>query len=100
MSITEVGATYRYYVTGDFDGGMQLGGELGYLRASVLGLSASGFWAGPMFGAKHTFPFGLTLEGQLGGQYISILSQDQDSEAAAALSGFDLLLNMNLGWSF
>jgi hypothetical protein len=86
VEVLEIGASYRYYVLGNFDRGMQLGGEL--LMAGAVDASIDDVLPVPsaFIGGKFTAGAGFTLDGQLG---VGIL----DSEVAP-------LLNLNLGWSF
>lgn len=60
----QLSASYHYTVLGDFDTGLLVGAELTTIgpNGSGLGLGAAAFG-----GAKYTAPFGLTVEGLLGG---------------------------------
>ena len=66
VPVFEAGASYRFYVLGDFDTGMQLGAELlaaggAYRSTSAMLISPSGF-----LGGKFTSSAGFTLDGQFG----------------------------------
>lgn len=98
----EIGGQFRYYLLGDFARGLQLGAEVIYLDVAAEGALGSaegeGLSAGAFGGYKHTFSFGLTLDGQLGAQ--AILVRAQNGEARASDEIVSVLLNLNAGWSF
>jgi hypothetical protein len=103
----EIGAQGRFYLLGDFDGGLQVGAEALWLGASsddVDGVEAvaAGLAIGPFAGYKHTFSFGLTLDGQVGAQYIAIAAEASDGDRTETEADQDVivLLNLNVGWSF
>jgi len=84
--VVELGGSYRLYALGDFDRGIQLGGEFiwsggtnGYESVSLTQYSL-------MAGGKFTFDFGLTMEGQVGPTWL-------DGELGP-------MINLNIGWSF
>ncbi len=81
--VGELGASYRYYATGNFDRGMQLGGEL-LMGAGDNGATA--LQSSLMIGGKYTWDFGLTMEGQAGPSLLN-------GELAP-------MVNFNMGWSF
>lgn len=80
--IGELGMSYRYYVLGNFDKGMQIGAEglMGFADGVTV-LQPSLF-----LGGKCTAGGGFTLDGQAGGSWLD--------------GGPALMLNFNLGWSF
>jgi hypothetical protein len=86
QEIIELGASYRYYVLGNFDRGMQVGGELllaGEIDAEfdeMVGMPSA------FIGGKFTTGVGFTIDGQLG---VGIIEEE-----------IAPLLNLNLGWSF
>lgn len=110
LTIYELGAQGRYYVTGSFDSGLHVGVEL--LQLGITGgttdgevtasASGQGFSAGAFAGYKHTFGFGLVLDGQLG--YSATLVKASASASGTSASGGSssrsVLLNLNIGWAF
>jgi len=110
LTIYEIGAQARYYVTGSFDSGAQVGVEL--LQLGVTGgatdgeitasASGEGFSAGAFAGYKHTFGFGLVLDGQLGYSttLVKASASGEGASASASQSGRGVLLNLNIGWAF
>lgn len=108
FSVGEFGGSARYYVTGSFARGLQVGGELMYLlvklddsmttvRATGDGLSLS-----PFIGYKWTAAGGFTAEAQGG---LSVLvaeahATDGATTASNEQSRVYPLINLNLGWSF
>lgn len=108
FTVGELGGSARYYVTGSFARGLQVGGELMYLlvelddpmttvRATGDGLSVS-----PFIGYKWTGVGGFTAEAQGG---LSVLvaqahATDGTTSADNEQSRVYPLINLNLGWSF
>jgi hypothetical protein len=106
FDVLELGASGRYYLTGDFDGGIQLGGQAKYIKLSGddvngTGISAigEGLAVGPLVGWKHTWHFGLTFDAQLGVAYL-LLAASADDGSSANDSRISPILNLNVGWSF
>ena len=99
-SIFELGASVRYYALGSFRKGIQIGAEVDYLHASADGtdVRGAGIAAGPFVGAKWISAFGLTLDGQIGAQYLQ--AQARSATTSASLSNTTVLLNLNIGYSF
>jgi opacity protein-like surface antigen len=108
FSVFELGASYRYYLVGDFDHGMQVGGEILYANVSGDIGDASGIGRGlamgPFLGYKYAAGFGLTVEVQGGAQFMLATGNAEDTStgqtSSAADSGIIALVNLNLGWSF
>ena len=109
-TVFELGASYRYYLIGDFDHGMQVGGELLYVNASgdtpdnTLSDVSNGLGLSPFIGYKYAAGFGLTVELQGGvtllvaGRKISHNPSGQSASGEGAAIG--PLVNINFGWSF
>jgi hypothetical protein len=99
-SVYEVGASVRYYALGSFRKGIQIGAEVDYLHVSADGtdVKGAGIAAGPFVGAKWVSSFGLTLDGQIGGQYLKAQASSSTTTASASNAAF--LLNLNIGYSF
>lgn len=61
------GVHFRYYLFGEFDRGMFVGGEVAWIwldrddRENTVLPPQEGVWAGPTIGYKHTFRFGMML---------------------------------------
>lgn len=110
VPLYEFGAQARYYVTGDFDSGLHLGGEALFLGASSdqsvqgveVNVSATGLQLSGFAGYKHTFPFGLVLEGQLGYGAVVVGATATAGEASASDSQSKgaVLLNLGVGFAF
>jgi|tagenome__1003787_1003787.scaffolds.fasta_scaffold20849952_1 hypothetical protein len=100
----DAGLGARYYVLGDFSGGLSVGYELYFWDLVVVatdtngasnGAENRGLTTGPLIGYKHVWPVGFTVDAQLGyGQivYTSGYVFDEPSES--------VLLNLKVGWSF
>lgn len=108
--VAEGGASVRYYVTGSFRKGVQLGGELLYAHVEAdssdgtvdASAFAAGVSIGPFVGYKWSGASGFTFDGQLGVAYSSARAEASDggSTATAEQSAIYPLLNLNIGWSF
>ena len=104
----ELGASVRYYVTGSFRQGVQVGGEVMYLYVKLddttQGVQATGdgLSLGPFVGYKWTGRGGFTAEAQLGLLVTAIRAHADDGATSATeeKSRAYPLLNANLGWSF
>lgn len=108
-SIFEIGAQTHYYLLGDFEHGMQLGGELLYVNVSGddvvddIDIDNNGLSLGAFTGYKIAADFGLTANVQAGVATVVIRGNAEDS-AGNTGSGSDKtimpLININIGWSF
>lgn len=113
FTVWEVGGQFRYYVVGDFDHGMQLGGEILYVNVDsgdietssgrVTG-TGSGVSIAPFVGYKIATKIGFTFDAQLGialmGLGASAEAVDTGETAKAKDTRWGPLLNLNVGWSF
>ncbi len=97
-SVVEIGGQGRYYPVGDFDHGLQLGGEVLAVVVSGSGASGTGLSIGPFVGYKIAARFGLTFDIQLGVQGYAVGASSGSTSASDSALG--PLLNINLGWSF
>ncbi|MEJ7601253.1 MAG: hypothetical protein WKG01_25335 [Kofleriaceae bacterium] len=102
VAVYEAGISARYYLTGSFRTGIQLGAEALYLHAATkddsMAVRAQGLGLSPFAGYKWTGRSGLTLEGQLGVTYVAVRA---DSETAAAEdSRVGPMVNLNIGYGF
>ncbi|MBI5325443.1 MAG: hypothetical protein HZB41_09270 [Ignavibacteriae bacterium] len=102
FSVYEIGGQLNFYLTGNFDQGMQAGIEI--LHASVSGEVQNisgvgqGLSIGPFIGYKGAYDFGLSIDLQLGIGIMTARAEAGGSTASAnATAPF---LNFNLGWSF
>ena len=105
FTVYEMGGQLRYYVTGSFRRGMQVGAELLYVHVNgslqdITGV-ASGLAIGPFFGWKTTTHAGFTFEVQGGVEVVTMGSQVNDSSGGSSSSTVDYipLLNLGIGWS-
>lgn len=101
ITLVEGGASARYYVTGSFRTGLQVGAEALYVHASTTDMSvdvrARGLGLSPFAGYKWTHRSGFTLEGQIGATWFALRAKSSTSTASD--SGVGPMLNLNLGWS-
>lgn len=105
----EVGAQVVGYPLKDFES-LQLGAEFMWIKVSgdnltsqQISASAGGIAIGAFVGYKYMADIGFTLFVQGGGGYVVATAEASDqsgNSATAEASGFALLLNFNLGWSF
>ncbi len=111
FTVLEFGSSFRYYLVGDFDHGMQVGGELLYvyidsgdLETESVTAFGQGLAIGPFIGYKIAATFGLTFEIQAGGAYVAAFAQAENTEtgetSSASDSDFIPIVNLQLGWSF
>lgn len=111
ISVFEVGGQLNYYVVGDFNHGMQLGGELMYVSLSddvrtsntSVSVAASGLGFSPYIGYKVAANFGLTFNAQVGATMLiargTAVDNNSGNRASASGTGSGLMLNLNIGWS-
>jgi hypothetical protein len=102
IAVWEGGVSARYYVTGSFRKGLQLGGEALYLHANTTGdtmaVRAQGLGLSPFVGYKWTAASGLTLDGQAGITYVAVRAESEtDSDEDSRIGP---MLNLNIGYSF
>jgi hypothetical protein len=108
FTVGELGASGRYYATGSFARGVQVGGELVYLLVqlddpmSTVRATGDGLSLSPFVGYKWTGASGFTAEAQGG---LSVLvaqahATDGTTTADSEQSRIYPLINLNLGWSF
>jgi len=105
FTVYELGGQLRYYVTGSFRRGMEVGAELLYVHVNgslqdITGV-ASGLAMGPFFGWKTTTHAGFTFEVQGGVEVVTMGSQVTSSDGGSSSSSVDYipLLNLGIGWS-
>lgn len=100
ISLLEGGASVRYYLTGSFRGGLQLGAEAVYVYASAdsMDIEAAGLGLSPFLGYKWTHRSGITLEGQLGATVMTARAESDTSTASDSAVG--PMLNLQIGYSF
>jgi hypothetical protein len=106
FTVLEGGGQLRYYVTGSFRRGMQVGAEILYVHVNgslqdITGV-ASGLAMGPFFGWKMTSYAGFTFDVQGGVEVVTMGTRVSDSSGGSSSSNVDYipLLNLNIGWSF
>lgn len=102
ISLFEGGASGRYYVTGSFHGGLQIGAEAVYVKAQtdldMPDVKAAGLGLSPFLGYKWTHSSGFTLEGQVGATFMTLRAESTtDSKSDKAIGP---MLNLQLGYSF
>ena len=101
----EIGGQLRYYATGTFRRGLEVGAEILYLSVNgsfqgVTGM-ASGLAMGPFIGWKTTTYSGFTFDVQGGLEVVTLGARASDSTTTTTDSKVDFipLLNLNIGWS-
>ncbi len=103
ISLYEGGASLRYYVTGSFRTGLQLGAEAIYIHAATvdntIDVQAAGLAVSPFAGYKWTHRTGVTLEGQLGASFM-VARAKADTGTMAERKAVFPMLNLQLGYSF
>lgn len=101
IELFEGGASARYYVTGSFRTGLQVGAEALYVHATTEDMSvdikARGLGLSPFVGYKWTHRSGFTLEGQLGASVMFLRAKSPT--AMAEDKRVAPMLNLNAGWS-
>lgn len=108
IPVLELGAQAMYYPWGDFNGGMQVGAELLWIKVFIpeeegVTVSANGVAIGPLAGYKWVTSFGLTFVVQGGYQFLFAQAKAKNSAGDEIESSVDSgipLLNLNVGWSF
>ena len=104
VSAFEVGSQLIAYPIGDFNHGLQVGGEIMYLHLAsdgeteTLSGSAQGLAVGPFVGYKLATDVGFSFNVQAGAQYVAARGEDDEGESYG--SAVVPLVNANLGWSF
>jgi hypothetical protein len=104
-TVFEIGGSGRYYVSGDFRSGVQLGAELLFASASAsssnedLSAFGAGLTLGGFVGYKKTWASGFTFDGQAGVQTLAVAAETNQGDRIEE-SRMGLLLNLNVGWSF
>lgn len=104
IAVYELGGQFIGYALGDFDHGLQVGGEAVFLHATTDGEtetltgSAQGLAVGPFVGYKLATDVGFSFNVQVGAQYVAARGEDEDGDSYG--SAVIPLLNANLGWSF
>ena len=102
IHLYEGGASVRYYLLGNFRHGMQIGGELLYVKANtadtMVEVRAKGLAISPFVGYKWQHRSGFTIETQLGVSYMTARG-DSDAVTTKEQSKVGALLNLNVGWS-
>ncbi|HVV85333.1 MAG TPA: DUF3575 domain-containing protein [Kofleriaceae bacterium] len=106
----EVGASARYYATGSFRRGVQVGAEVTYVHLTIdedasdvqVTGAGRGLSIGAFAGYKWTGRSGLTLEAQGGLAYLAADANASDSQTSASDHDSSIypLVNANIGWSF
>jgi hypothetical protein len=106
FNVLEFGGQLRYYATGNFRRGLQVGVEILYVNVDtkVEGIAgvASGLAIGPFFGWKMTTFAGFTLDlqGGIAVETVGVRVSDSASTSTTTEIDFIPMANINLGWSF
>lgn len=105
---------FRYYVLGNFDRGLYVGGEAVYFylnrdQETSVAPKHEGLWIGPHIGYKHTFDFGLLLSAGITAGvpiYKSKAGIDEDQVPGGIESDHPMIgpillgPNASVGWAF
>ncbi len=106
VSLYEGGVSARYYVTGSFRSGLQLGAEAIYIKAATssttVEVRAAGLGLSPFAGYKWTHRSGFTLEGQAGATFMAARAHGDNGQMTASTktSAVGPMLNLQVGYSF
>lgn len=108
LPVLELGLQANYYLVGDFGHGMQVGGELLWIKVDPpkdegVTVDVNGLAVGPMVGYKWAASFGLTFMAQAGYQFLFAKAEAEDAngqQVEGSSSTGVPLINLNLGWSF
>tara|TARA_B110000037_G_scaffold221096_1_gene290824 strand:- start:388 stop:888 length:501 start_codon:yes stop_codon:yes gene_type:complete len=99
----QIGLLARYYVLGDFNGGIGIGGDISYTGYILEGTSQnlSGHLLSPsilMIG-KYIFDVGFTIEPVIGVQYSSLFAKIPIQDSVIITTDWDTIIGLRLGWS-
>ena len=99
----QIGLLSRYYVLGDFNGGIGIGGDISYTAYVLEGTSKnlSGHLLSPsilMIG-KYIFDVGFTIEPVIGVQYSSLFAKTPIQDSVIITTDWDSIIGLRLGWS-
>ena len=107
FTLFELGMSARYYATGRFARGLQMGSAVAYvsirgddLNGGTVSGVARGLLLAVFLGYKYTWSGGFTLEGQIGPSYLALQAKADNSDDSENLSRTDTYVNLNMGWSF
>lgn len=89
-TLFDVGAQVRGYAAGDFDRGLYLGVGARYTDVPFYELSDNAVALDAVVGVKYTFDVPLTLDAQVGPQFVN----------SAAWRALGPMVKLNVGWSF
>ncbi len=100
----DLGIQQRYYVLGDFNGGISVGTQLIYwnINHQTRNDDVRGHLLYPtLFGAaKYIFDIGFTVDAQVGLSYTTALVTDRQRTESIVTANWDRIAVVNLGWSF
>jgi hypothetical protein len=100
----DLGIQQRYYLLGDFSGGISIGSQLIYWKINHKTTSddVQGhlFYPSIYGAAKYIFDIGFTLDAQIGLSYTTAIISDQQNSEQIFTSNWDRIALLNLGWSF
>jgi hypothetical protein len=107
IPVFEFGGQAMYYALGSFRHGLQLGGEMVYIKISPpkdegVSIDLNGLTFGPLIGYKFISSFGLTFLAQAGWQFLTAqvkATDESGQEIEGSGSGGFPNLNLNVGWS-
>jgi hypothetical protein len=105
MPVWAIGVHYGYYLIGDFEHGMQVGGLFQYGGLRTLAKTdgeGRGIMFGPLLGYKHIAPFGLTVNvvaAPIIARHSSTHSNGYET-ITSTQTAFGLYSVLLIGWSF
>ncbi len=102
-TVLEIGGQYKFFASGNFNNGIQLGLETVYTSISPLygtALIKNGLSTGLFFGFKGTDDYmGITMDFQLGFAGVMNTNHANNSSSFAFTEG-RIIFRTNIGWSF
>ena len=100
----DVGIQQRYYVLGDFTGGISFGTQLIYwninFQTTANDVRGHLFYPTVFGAAKYIFDVGFTIDAQIGMSYTTAIVTEQQRSKQIVTANWDTIAVLNLGWSF
>jgi len=100
----DLGIHGRYYILGDFTGGISAGGQFVYFniihRNNNDNVDGHFLYPSTFLSGKYVFDIGFTIDSLLGVTYTTAIVNDKQLDSTIVNTDWDILFNVNLGWSF
>lgn len=99
----QMGLLSRYYLLGDFLGGVGVGGDFSYTTYIVRDQSrkVNGHLFAPSVSltGKYIFDVGFTIEPSIGGRFSTLVAKSENQDSWISVNDWDWVLGLRLGWS-